>query len=191
MPGGHHHADVYLGRGEDILRKRSAIERQTLTDRHLRHHAQAAHPGGIPGDAASAPPYDCCLIACSPEGTDRLVGDKILNIDPGASRSERPRVSLRRSANANAASPSGRTRSMAWTRTLRRSCHGNRGRTSTWRPAPILPQRRSLFHRRPRMVATDSWIVATLPRLPSCASCAIAVPAGRTFVCWRRGRQTR
>ncbi len=35
-------ADVYFGRGEDILRERARIKRQTLTDRRLRHHAQAA-----------------------------------------------------------------------------------------------------------------------------------------------------
>jgi transposase InsO family protein len=35
-------ADVYLGRGEDILRERARIKRQTLADRRLRHHAQAA-----------------------------------------------------------------------------------------------------------------------------------------------------
>jgi transposase InsO family protein len=35
-------ADVYLGRGEGILRERARIKRQTLTDRRLRHHAQAA-----------------------------------------------------------------------------------------------------------------------------------------------------
>jgi hypothetical protein len=34
--------DVYFGRGEDILRERARIKRQTLTDRRLRHHAQAA-----------------------------------------------------------------------------------------------------------------------------------------------------
>ncbi|WP_244603198.1 IS3 family transposase [Methylobacterium sp. 190mf] len=35
-------ADVYFGRGEDILRERAQIKRQTLADRRLRHHAQAA-----------------------------------------------------------------------------------------------------------------------------------------------------
>ena len=35
-------ADVYLGRGEGILAKRDRIKRQTLIDRRLRHHAQAA-----------------------------------------------------------------------------------------------------------------------------------------------------
>ncbi|MBD8908451.1 hypothetical protein MZTS_17405 [Methylorubrum zatmanii] len=35
-------ADVYFGRGEDILRERARIKRQTLADRRLRHHAQAA-----------------------------------------------------------------------------------------------------------------------------------------------------
>lgn len=35
-------ADVYLGRGEAILRERARIKRQTLIDRRLRHHAQAA-----------------------------------------------------------------------------------------------------------------------------------------------------
>src|SRR4051812_9913806 len=35
-------ADVYFGRGEAILRERERIKRQTLTDRRLRHHAQAA-----------------------------------------------------------------------------------------------------------------------------------------------------
>jgi transposase InsO family protein len=35
-------ADVYLGRGEAILRERARIKRQTLMDRRLRHHAQAA-----------------------------------------------------------------------------------------------------------------------------------------------------
>jgi putative transposase len=36
------HADVYFGRGETILRERARIKRQTLMDRRLRHHAQAA-----------------------------------------------------------------------------------------------------------------------------------------------------
>ncbi|SFV16041.1 MULTISPECIES: integrase core domain-containing protein, partial [unclassified Methylobacterium] len=35
-------ADVYFGRGEAILRERAQIKRQTLMDRRLRHHAQAA-----------------------------------------------------------------------------------------------------------------------------------------------------
>jgi putative transposase len=35
-------ADVYLGRGEAILRQRERIKRQTLADRRLRHHARAA-----------------------------------------------------------------------------------------------------------------------------------------------------
>ncbi|WP_236960848.1 IS3 family transposase [Methylobacterium durans] len=35
-------ADVYLGRGEGILRERAQIKRQTLIDRRLRHHARAA-----------------------------------------------------------------------------------------------------------------------------------------------------
>lgn len=35
-------ADVYFGRGETILRERARIKRQTLIDRRLRHHAQAA-----------------------------------------------------------------------------------------------------------------------------------------------------
>ena len=35
-------ADVYFGRGEAILRERERIKRQTLTNRRLRHHAQAA-----------------------------------------------------------------------------------------------------------------------------------------------------
>jgi putative transposase len=35
-------ADVYLGRGEAILRERERIKRQTLADRRLRHHARAA-----------------------------------------------------------------------------------------------------------------------------------------------------
>ena len=35
-------ADVYLGRGEGILAERERIKRQTLMDRRLRHHAQAA-----------------------------------------------------------------------------------------------------------------------------------------------------
>jgi putative transposase len=35
-------ADVYFGRGEAILRERARIKRQTLMDRRLRHHAQAA-----------------------------------------------------------------------------------------------------------------------------------------------------
>src|SRR4051812_9082524 len=35
-------ADVYFGRGEAILQERARIKRQTLTDRRLRHHAQAA-----------------------------------------------------------------------------------------------------------------------------------------------------
>ena len=35
-------ADVYFGRGEAILQDRARIKRQTLMDRRLRHHAQAA-----------------------------------------------------------------------------------------------------------------------------------------------------
>jgi len=35
-------ADVYFGRGPAILRERDRIKRQTLADRRLRHHAQAA-----------------------------------------------------------------------------------------------------------------------------------------------------
>jgi transposase InsO family protein len=35
-------ADVYFGRGESILLERERIKRQTLADRRLRHHAQAA-----------------------------------------------------------------------------------------------------------------------------------------------------
>ncbi len=35
-------ADVYFGRGEDVLSERVRIKRQTLADRRLRHHAQAA-----------------------------------------------------------------------------------------------------------------------------------------------------
>ena len=35
-------ADVYFGRGEAILQERARIKRQTLIDRRLRHHAQAA-----------------------------------------------------------------------------------------------------------------------------------------------------
>ena len=35
-------ADVYFGRGERILVEREGIKRQTLIDRRLRHHAQAA-----------------------------------------------------------------------------------------------------------------------------------------------------
>jgi len=35
-------ADVYFGRGEGILAERDRIKRQTLMDRRLRHHAQAA-----------------------------------------------------------------------------------------------------------------------------------------------------
>ncbi|MCJ2115030.1 DDE-type integrase/transposase/recombinase, partial [Methylobacterium sp. J-001] len=35
-------ADVYFGRGEGILAERERIKRQTLMDRRLRHHAQAA-----------------------------------------------------------------------------------------------------------------------------------------------------
>ena len=35
-------ADVYFGRGEAILLERERIKRQTLADRRLRHHAQAA-----------------------------------------------------------------------------------------------------------------------------------------------------
>jgi len=35
-------ADVYFGCGESILRERDRIKRQTLADRRLRHHAQAA-----------------------------------------------------------------------------------------------------------------------------------------------------
>ena len=35
-------ADVYFGHGEGILAERERIKRQTLMDRRLRHHAQAA-----------------------------------------------------------------------------------------------------------------------------------------------------
>ena len=35
-------ADVYFGRGEGILVERERIKRQTLMERRLRHHAQAA-----------------------------------------------------------------------------------------------------------------------------------------------------
>jgi transposase InsO family protein len=35
-------ADVYFGRGSTILLERERIKRQTLADRRLRHHAQAA-----------------------------------------------------------------------------------------------------------------------------------------------------
>ena len=35
-------ADVYFGRGEAILRERDRIKRQTMQNRRLRHHAQAA-----------------------------------------------------------------------------------------------------------------------------------------------------
>jgi hypothetical protein len=35
-------ADVYFGRGEAILLERERIKRQTILDRRLRHHAQAA-----------------------------------------------------------------------------------------------------------------------------------------------------
>ena len=35
-------ADVYLGRGADILRERAQIKRQTLIGRRLRHQAKAA-----------------------------------------------------------------------------------------------------------------------------------------------------
>jgi hypothetical protein len=35
-------AEVYFGRDEAVLRERERIKRQTLTDRRLRHHAQAA-----------------------------------------------------------------------------------------------------------------------------------------------------
>ena len=35
-------ADVYFGRGEAILLERERIKRQTIADRRLRHHAQAA-----------------------------------------------------------------------------------------------------------------------------------------------------
>ncbi len=35
-------ADVYFGRGPAILQKRERIKRQTILDRRLRHHAQAA-----------------------------------------------------------------------------------------------------------------------------------------------------
>jgi len=35
-------ADVYFGHGEAILQERARIKRQTLMDRRLRHHAQAA-----------------------------------------------------------------------------------------------------------------------------------------------------
>ena len=37
-------AEIYFGRGEAILRERARIKRQTLMDRRLRHHAQAAQP---------------------------------------------------------------------------------------------------------------------------------------------------
>lgn len=37
-------ADVYFGRGEAILLERERIKRQTLTQRRLLHHAQAALP---------------------------------------------------------------------------------------------------------------------------------------------------
>ncbi|MGH1590218.1 integrase core domain-containing protein [Methylobacterium phyllosphaerae] len=40
--GNHTPADVYFGRGETILHERARIKRQTLMDRRLRHHAQAA-----------------------------------------------------------------------------------------------------------------------------------------------------
>lgn len=35
-------ADVYLGRGPAILRERERIKRQTLANRRLQHHRQAA-----------------------------------------------------------------------------------------------------------------------------------------------------
>jgi transposase InsO family protein len=35
-------ADVYLGRGEAILLERERIKRQTIANRRLQHHAQAA-----------------------------------------------------------------------------------------------------------------------------------------------------
>ena len=35
-------ADVYFGRGESILRERDRIKQQTIANRRLRHHAQAA-----------------------------------------------------------------------------------------------------------------------------------------------------
>ena len=35
-------ADVYFGRGPAILQERDRIKRQTILDRRLRHHAQAA-----------------------------------------------------------------------------------------------------------------------------------------------------
>ena len=35
-------ADVYVGRGEAILLEREKIKRQTIANRRLQHHAQAA-----------------------------------------------------------------------------------------------------------------------------------------------------
>jgi putative transposase len=35
-------ADVYLGRGQTILLERERIKRQTIANRRLQHHAQAA-----------------------------------------------------------------------------------------------------------------------------------------------------
>src|SRR3954469_20360327 len=35
-------ADLYLGRGEAILLERERIKRQTIANRRLQHHAQAA-----------------------------------------------------------------------------------------------------------------------------------------------------
>jgi transposase len=35
-------ADVYFGRGQTILLKREGIKRQTIANRRLQHHAQAA-----------------------------------------------------------------------------------------------------------------------------------------------------
>src|SRR3954467_6211384 len=37
-------ADVYVGRGKAILLERERIKRQTITNRRLQHHAQAAWP---------------------------------------------------------------------------------------------------------------------------------------------------
>ncbi len=51
-------ADVYFGRGEAILQERTRIKRQTLMDRRLRHHAQAAqplNPGGPEPPVLSVP----------------------------------------------------------------------------------------------------------------------------------------
>jgi hypothetical protein len=35
-------ADVYFGRGQTILLKRERIKQQTIANRRLQHHAQAA-----------------------------------------------------------------------------------------------------------------------------------------------------